>query len=285
MLADYAGFKARDEAAKRKGRIRGIGIATYVEACAFPGNEPATVTLNGDGTATLLIGTQTGGQGHDTAYSQFIAERLGLDYDKIIMIGRHRRRAAGQGGRFSLDSDQAVSVIRRHQAGGTAKSPAAKKLEAAGDLGWPTGVRRRRTVRSLVELAKGAKKELLTAVGDFHQPEPTYPNGTHIAEVEIDPETGATDITGYWVVDDFGASVNPMLLAGQVHGGIVQGLGQALWEHTVYDADGQLLTASFLDSTGGFHAVDLRTAIFPPRPMRSGSRGPGRLAPSARRPQ
>ena len=92
--------------------------------------------------------------------------------------------------------------------------------------------------------------QTLTAFDDeFEQPEPTYPNGSHIAEVEIDPETGVTKIVGYWIVDDFGATVNPMLLEGQVHGGIVQGIGQALYEHTVYDADGQLLSASFLDYT------------------------------------
>src|SRR5581483_9531115 len=98
---------------------------------------------------------------------------------------------------------------------------------------------------TLSELAGKAKdQKLLPATGDFEQPEPTYPNGTHIAEVEIDPETGLTRIVGYWVVDDFGATVNPSLLAGQVHGGIVQGIGQALYERTVYDGDGQLLTAS-----------------------------------------
>jgi carbon-monoxide dehydrogenase large subunit len=101
---------------------------------------------------------------------------------------------------------------------------------------------------SLADLAAAAKdKSMLTAAADYEVKEPTYPNGSHIAEVEIDPDTGVTTIVGYWIVDDFGATVNPTLLAGQVHGGVVQGIGQALYEHTVYDEDGQLLTASFLD--------------------------------------
>ncbi len=254
-VSDYAGFAARAEASKKAGKVRGVGFATYVEACAFPGNEPATVTLKDDGTAQLLIGTQTNGQGHATAYAQFIAGHLGLDYDKITVIQGDTDMVptgGGTGGSRSIPLG-AVSVDRAAiKLADQLKEIASDQLEASvSDLEIVDGqVRIAGTDRAmaLTEVAAAAKdKALLTAVGEFEQPEPTYPNGTHLVEVEIDPETGVTEIDKYWIVDDFGATVNPMLLAGQVHGGIVQGIGQALYEHTVYDEDGQLLTASFLD--------------------------------------
>ena len=257
QVSDFNGFPARVAAAKKNGKVRGLGLGTYVEACAFPGHEPATVTLNPDGSAMLFIGTQTNGQGHATAYSQFIAGHLGLDYDKITVVQGDTDRVAqgdGTGGSRSIPIG-AVSVDRAAvKLAEQLKSIAGDRLEAAvADLEIADGrIRIAGTDRSLTlpEVAAAAKdKSQLTAIGDFEQPEPTYPNGTHVAEVEIDPETGVTAIVGYWIVDDFGATVNPILLAGQVHGGIVQGIGQALYEHTVYDADGQLLTASFLDYT------------------------------------
>ena len=134
---------------------------------------------------------------------------------------------------------------------------------------------------SLSDLAKSAKDpQALTAFDDeFEQPEPTYPNGSHVAEIEIDPETGVTDIVGYWIVDDFGATVNPMLLEGQVHGGIVQGIGQALYEHTVYDADGQLLSASFLDyampRADGVPSFNFETRNVPSKTNAFGIKGAG----------
>jgi carbon-monoxide dehydrogenase large subunit len=254
-VADAEGFAARREEAERSGRLRGLGFATYIEACAFPGHEPATITLDTDGTATLFIGTQSNGQGHATAYAQFIGQHLGLDHDKINLVQGDTDRVAegsGTGGSRSIPIG-AVSVDRA--AGLLAeqlKRLAADRLEAAvGDLELADGdVRVSGTDRavSLADLAAAAvDTSLLTAVSDFEQQAPTYPNGTHVAEVEIDPETGLIEIVGYWIVDDFGATVNPLLLAGQVHGGATQGIGQALYEHTVYGDDGQLMTASLLD--------------------------------------
>jgi carbon-monoxide dehydrogenase large subunit len=249
------GFAARRSDAKRLGRLRGLGFATYVEACAFPGHEPATITLGSDGAATLFIGTQTNGQGHATAYAQFIGQHLGLDYDKINVVQGDTDRVAegsGTGGSRSIPIG-AVSVDRA--AGLLAeqlKRLASDWLEVAvGDLELVGGeVRVLGTDRAirLAELAAGATdKSLLTAVSDFEQRVPTYPNGTHVVEVEIDPETGLIEMVDYWIVDDFGATVNPLLLAGQVHGGVVQGIGQALYEHTVYGDDGQLKSATLLD--------------------------------------
>lgn len=255
-LADWAGFPARAEAATRAGRVRGFGIATYIEACAFPGKEGATVRLNQDGTATLFIGTQTNGQGHATAYAQFIAGHLGLEYDQIEVIQGDTDQVAsggGTGGSRSIPIG-AVSVDRAAvKLAGQIKRIAAEKLEARADeLEIAAGAVRvagSNRGMTLAELARSTEdRGKLSAFDDsFRQPEPTYPNGSHLTEVEIDPETGVTEIVGYWIVDDFGVTVNPLLLAGQVHGGVVQGIGQALYERTVYDSDGQLLSATFMD--------------------------------------
>ncbi|MCX5515194.1 carbon monoxide dehydrogenase [Kaistia algarum] len=254
-LVDYDGFPARAEAARLRGKLRGLGIATYVEACAFPGSEPATVKLNADGTVTLLIGTQTNGQGHGTAYSQFVAAHLGIDIDKVEVIQGDTDRVAtgeGTGGSRSIPLG-AVSVDRASLTlASQIKQIASDELEVGvEDLELADGgvsiVGTDRSL-SLAEIAAKAKEPaLLTAVGEFVQDECTYPNGTHIAEVEIDPETGVTTLIDFSICDDFGVTVNPILLAGQLHGGVAQGIGQALNEGTIFDADGQLLTASLLD--------------------------------------
>ena len=287
-ISNFAGFEDRAFDARERGRLRGFGIATYVEACAFPGKEGATVSLNQDGTATLLIGTQTNGQGHATAYAQFIAGHLGLDYDKIEVIQGDTDKVPsgeGTGGSRSIPLG-AVSVDRASvKLAEQIKSVAAGELEAAPEDieladGRATVVGTNRSV-SLADIARSAKdKAMLKAYDEsFEQPEPTYPNGTHLAEVEIDPETGTTEIAGYWIVDDFGATVNPMLLAGQVHGGVVQGIGQALYEHTVYDRDGQLLTASFLDYTmpraDGVPSFHFETRNIPAKTNAFGIKGAG----------
>ncbi|MBN9021999.1 MAG: molybdopterin-dependent oxidoreductase, partial [Rhizobiales bacterium] len=256
--ADWQGFDARADAAKAGGKVRGFGIATYVEACAFPGKEEATIRLNDNGTVTVFIGTQTNGQGHATAYAQFVGGHMGLDYDQIEVVQGDTDQVPngeGTGGSRSIPLG-AVSVDRAAvKLAEQVKRLAAEQLETSvADLELVDGSARvvgtNRAV-TLVDIARTAKdKSLLTGFDDsFEQPEPTYPNGTHIAEVEVDPETGVVEIVNYVVVDDFGATVNPQLLEGQVHGGIVQGIGQALYEQTVYDPDGQLLTASFLDYT------------------------------------
>ncbi|MCB1486081.1 MAG: xanthine dehydrogenase family protein molybdopterin-binding subunit [Bauldia sp.] len=287
-VSDYKGFDDRAAASKAAGKLRGYGIATYVEACAFPGSEEATVRLEQDGTVTLLIGTQTNGQGHATAYSQFIVGQLGIDYDKVRVIQGDTDQVPngeGTGGSRSIPLG-AVSV---HNAAvklaDQVKRLASDQLEASvEDLELAEGmVRVAGTNRgvSLSDLAKSAKDpQALTAFDDeFEQPEPTYPNGSHVAEIEIDPETGVTDIVGYWIVDDFGATVNPMLLEGQVHGGVVQGLGQALYEHTVYDADGQLLSASFLDyampRADGVPSFNFETRNVPSKTNAFGIKGAG----------
>jgi len=253
--ADWAGFDKRAEEAKARGRIRGIGMATYIEACAFAGSEPAHVTLNGDGSVTLAIGTQSNGQGHATAYAQFVAEKLNLPIERIhVHQGDTDRldKGGGTGGSRSIPLGGVSASRAGEDLAEKIRKIAADELEAAAaDIELEDGKARIvGTDRELdfASIAKAAKTpDDLQGFGEFVQDEATYPNGTHICEVEIDPATGETLLVGYWIVDDFGATVNPVLLAGQVHGGVAQGAGQALTEDTVYSEDGQLITATFMD--------------------------------------
>ena len=256
-LADWEGFNKRAAQSRRTGRLRGIGIATYIEACGNNGPETATLNLDSDGGVTLLIGSQSTGQGHATSYAQLIAERLDLPPDRIRVIQGDTDRiksGAGTGGSSSIPVG-GVSVDRAaKKLAEQIKEIAADALEAsASDLEIVDGTVRVAGTDRIVSFAElaglpGGTPDKLRAAEEFSVEPPTYPNGTHIAEVEIDPDTGKTSIVRYVVVDDFGATLNPLLLAGQVHGGAVQGIGQALMEDTVYDsATGQLLSASFMD--------------------------------------
>ncbi len=254
-LADWDGFRKRAAKSKRAGRLRGIGLATYVEACGGNGPETATIQLDKDGGVTVLIGSQSTGQGHATAYAQIVADKLDLPPDKVRVVQGDTdaiKTGGGTGGSSSIPVG-GVSVDRASKKlADQIKELGAEALEAsAGDLEIANGaVRVAGTDRvvSFADLAAQAKPERLRAESDFGPDQPTFPNGTHIAEVEVDPGTGATAILNYIIVDDFGATLNPLMLAGQVHGGTVQGIGQALMEDTVYDAaSGQLLSASFMD--------------------------------------
>ena len=253
--AGWSEFESRNNQAKTSGKFRGIGMSTYIEACAFAGSEPAFVELKQDGTFDLKIGTQSNGQGHATSYAQLAAEKLGIDYEKIQLRQGNTdelENGGGTGGSRSIPLG-GVSVVRAsEQLAEKIKNIAADELEASSvDIELENGEARivgTDRVISFADIAKAADAENdLRGEGEFKQTEATYPNGTHICEVEIDPDTGITEIVKYTVVDDFGVTVNPILLAGQIHGGIVQGIGQCLNEHVVYDDEGQLLTASFMD--------------------------------------
>ena len=253
--ANWDGFEARNKKANSKEKIRGIGMSTYIEACAFAGSEPAFVELKTDGTFDLKIGTQSNGQGHATAYAQLAADKLGIDYEKIQLLQGNTddlENGGGTGGSRSIPLG-GVSVVRAsEQLAEKIKNIAAEELEASSaDIELNDGeahiVGTDRVV-SFAEVAVAAKDEQdLMGEGEFQQTEATYPNGTHICEIEVDPKTGVLEIIKYTVVDDFGVTVNPILLAGQVHGGIVQSIGQCINENVVYDDEGQLLTASFMD--------------------------------------
>ncbi|ORE92869.1 aldehyde oxidase [Stappia sp. 22II-S9-Z10] len=250
-VAGWDTFESRKAESAARGAVRGIGMATYIEACAFPGAERAEIELSPDGKLTLMIGTQTNGQGHATAYSQIIAEKLGLEPGDITVIQGDTDRVktgGGTGGSRSIPLGVPSVNVASEAMAKKLKELASDKLEAgADDLEFDGGVVRiAGTDRSVTfaELADGAS---FSTEGRVQQDEPTFPNGTHICELEIDQATGKVFILSYVIVDDFGATVNPVLLQGQVHGGVVQGIGQALHERTVYDDEGQLISASLLD--------------------------------------
>ena len=251
-VADYDTFPARDKESAANGKFRGIGVATYIEACAFPGSEKAEVILKDDGKFTLLIGTQSNGQGHATAYAQVIAEKLGIDIADVDMIQGDTdivKTGGGTGGSRSIPLGMPSVGAATDELADKMKALASDHLEAsAADLEFDAGSIRVVGTDKAVSFAElAAKAPGTSGAGEIPHDEPTFPNGTHIAELEIDPETGIVEVLRYTIVDDFGVTVNPNLLAGQVHGGVVQGIGQALLENTVYDEDGQLITASLLD--------------------------------------
>jgi carbon-monoxide dehydrogenase large subunit len=257
-VAEWKDFPKRAKAAKKQGLVRGIGLGTYVEVCGSMGEpETAQVRLDPNGDVTILIGTQSTGQGHQTAYAQLVAEQFGIAPERVHIHQGDTDQIAtgvGTGGSSSIPSG-GVSVERATRKLGTnLKEIAADALEtSADDLEINDGsIRIAGTDRaiSFADLAKraGADPSKLSASAKFTSADGTYPNGTHLAEVEIDPATGVIHVVNYVIVDDFGVTLNPLLLAGQVHGGTMQGIGQALMEQAVYDStDGQLVTGTFMD--------------------------------------
>jgi carbon-monoxide dehydrogenase large subunit len=256
-IANWKEFPKRAKLAKKQGFVRGIGLGSYVEVCGTMGEETANVALDPDGDVSILIGTQSSGQGHQTAYAQIVAEQFGLPPERVHVLQGDTDRIAtglGTGGSASIPTG-GVSVERATRTlGANLRDIAADALEtSAADLEISDGtIRIAGTDRSIsfADLAKrpGVDPSKLNASATFTSADGTYPNGTHLAEVEIDPATGKIRIVNYIVVDDFGVTLNPLLLAGQVHGGAMQGIGQALMEQAVYDPkDGQLVTGTFMD--------------------------------------
>ncbi|WGR73964.1 MULTISPECIES: xanthine dehydrogenase family protein molybdopterin-binding subunit [unclassified Bradyrhizobium] len=256
-IAEWKEFPKRAKAAKKQGLIRGIGFASYVEICGVMGEETANVRLDPNGDVTVLIGTQSSGQGHQTAYAQIVAEQFGLPPERVHIHQGDTDEIAtglGTGGSASIPTGGVCVERATGDLGKKLKEIAAQALEAsAGDLEISGGaIRIAGTDRSIsfADLAKrpGVDPSKMNGSATFASADGTYPNGTHLAEVEIDPATGIIKIVNYVIVDDFGKTLNPLLLAGQVHGGAMQGIGQALMEQVVYGAgDGQLITATFMD--------------------------------------
>ena len=273
--ADAPGFPARRAGSKARGRLRGLGIASYVERCGGGAglSERAELLVDGDGGVTLLIGSMSNGQGHETAYSQIVHERLDLPFDRIRIVQGDTDRVAsgaGTGGSWSLPMGGGALVRAVDRLIERAKPIAAEALEAAAsDLEFRGGAFRvagtdlavsfaDTAARAVSDGAPGLRAEAVFEPGNY-----TFPYGTHVCEVEADPETGVVRVAAYTAVHDFGRVLNPLLLAGQVHGGLAQGLGQALLEHTVYDEAGQLLSGSFMDY-GIPRADDLPDFAFEP---------------------
>jgi len=254
--ANWAGFETRLRESLSAGKLRGIGLATYIEACAA-GSEKARMELTSEGRIQIFTGSQSNGQGHRTAFAQIACDALGLEIGDIDVIQGDTARIAtggGTGGSKSVPLGAVIVEQASRRLGDDLKTRASGELEAAvADLELAAGtVRVRGTDKSISLRAIAVKAkdmgEIIESNGAFKVGEFTYPNGSHIAEVEIDPRTGEVALKAYSIVDDVGVTVNPMLLEGQIHGGVVQGLGQALLERTVFDSgSGQLLTASLMD--------------------------------------
>jgi aerobic carbon-monoxide dehydrogenase large subunit len=254
-LAAWNAFEPRLRQSRSAGRLRGIGVATYVEACGNNGPDKARIRLDEDGGVTVFTGTQSSGQGHATAYAQIVADRFGLSPELVRVVQGDTdliSTGTGTGGSSSIPCGGASVAGAAEKLAHELKVSAGEALEAAADdleiLDGCIRVAGTDRAISFADLASRLQGRELSAEDAFVPQAATYPNGTHLAEVEIDPQTGALEILTYIIVDDFGATLNPLLLAGQVHGGVAQGVGQAVMENTVYDRDsGQLLSASLMD--------------------------------------
>jgi len=261
--ADNAGFEARRAAARKAGKLRGIGIAYYIEVCGGGMEERASVRIEPKGGVTVIVGSQNNGQGHETAYAQLVEERLGVPFENIRVLQGDTDVVGfgrGTGGSRALAVCGNAVMAASEKVIEKAKKIAAHKLEAAEtDLEYAdgefviAGTDRRMTMLEVAGEAfqmGGLPEGMEPGLDEMAYYAPagsTFPNGCHVCEIEVDIDTGAPRIVNYVVVDDFGNLINPMLVEGQVHGGIAQGVGQALLEQVVYDSGGQLLTGSFMD--------------------------------------
>lgn len=253
-LADWDGYAARKKAATKKGLLYGRGLTSYIEWTGGRAHtESVSLHATAEGRIVLYSGTQAMGQGLETSYAQMIAASLGVSIDKIDVVQGDTDLAQGFGsvGSRSLFVGGTAVAVSTTDLIAKAREKASHVLETSvEDIeyvdGWLTVVGTDRRV-SLFEIAKDEKGARLSVDSTGEVDGPSWPNGVHICEVEIDPETGITNVVKYTTVDDVGVAVNPMLVAGQVHGGVAQGIGQALYEGVAYSAEGQLLTATYQD--------------------------------------
>ncbi len=276
-MADYTGFESRKQASRQRGKLRGIGLSCYIEACGLAPSQVAgslgagvglwesgEVRVNPTGSVTVLTGSHSHGQGHETTFAQLVASRFGIPVEDVEVV---------HGDTGKMDFGMGTYGSRSLAVGGSALTRAADKVIEKGrkiaaylmdtdveNIDFEAGEFRLKESNQaktfqeiafaayvphdypLEELEPGLTEKAFYDPGNF-----TYPAGTHICEVEIDPDTGVTEIVRFTAVDDFGNIINPMIVEGQVHGGIAQGIGQALFERCVYDDYGQLLTGSYMD--------------------------------------
>jgi carbon-monoxide dehydrogenase large subunit len=262
-IADWSGFEARKAEAKARGKLRGRGIGQYLEVTAPPQNEMGGIRFESDGAVTILTGTLDYGQGHATPFAQVLADRLGIPFEKIRLLQGDSDQliaGGGTGGSKSIMASGTAIVEASRKVVEQGRQIAAHLLEAGvPDIEFANG---RFTIAGtdrsigIMELAERARNGVglppdvprSLDVKHVHKASPSaFPNGCHIAEVEVDPDTGGVEVVKYTMVNDFGTLINPLLVEGQLHGGIVQAIGQALMEMTAYDAEGQLVTGSYMD--------------------------------------
>jgi aerobic carbon-monoxide dehydrogenase large subunit len=294
--ADLTGFPARRAEARARGHYRGLGHAVYIEQSGFPPDEFAELRFDPSGTLTILMGTQSSGQGHQTAYTQLAVERLGVAPEKVRVL---------QGDTAAISFGRGTGGSRSLPVGGASLAQAADKLIAKGrriaahlfeaaeaDIEFADGVftvsgtDRRLGIEEVARAAFNPAQQApgiepgFAETGNYTPPQPTFPNGCHVCEVEIEPETGHIDIVHYRVVDDFGTVINPLLLRGQVQGGVAQGVGQAMLERCVFDSDsGQLLTGTLTDyclpRADDLPAIEFAYNVVPCRTNPLGVKGAG----------
>jgi aerobic carbon-monoxide dehydrogenase large subunit len=263
-LADYDGFPARRDEARRRGKRRGIGVSNYIEITSGNPRERTEITIQPDGKVELLMGTMNSGQGHETSFAQLVTEWLGVPFESIGYVAHDTARIVGGGGSHSGRSMKMATIVvgkATDEIIAKGRKIAAHLLEAGvEDIEFARGnFRVAGTDRELgifaVAAAAATRKDLppelqgpLGAISDETIPLASFPYGTQICEVEVDPDTGNVDLVRFAAIDDVGRAVNPLILHGQTHGGIAQGVGQAMWENAHYDPKtGQMLAATFMD--------------------------------------
>jgi carbon-monoxide dehydrogenase large subunit len=261
--ADLKGFKDRKREAKKRGKLRGLGIGSYLEVTAPPNKEMGGIRFEENGDVTIITGTLDYGQGHASPFAQVLSEKLGVPFERIRLLQGDSDQliaGGGTGGSRSMYASgaaiveaSALVVDKGKQIAGHVLEAAPSDIEFAGGKFTIAGTDRSIGIMELADkLRDGLKlpEGLPQSLDVSHAGEPmpsAFPNGCHVAEVEVDPDTGVVEVVKYSSVNDFGTIVNPLLVAGQVHGGVVQGIGQAIMEVTAFDSDGQLLTGSYMD--------------------------------------
>ncbi|APZ51642.1 xanthine dehydrogenase family protein molybdopterin-binding subunit [Salipiger abyssi] len=256
--ADVAGFAARKAESEARGKLRGLGLCFYIESILGDPSEGVKIEFTEQGGARLYVGTQSNGQGHETVFAKFLSDQTGIPFEKIEFVQGDSdliAQGGGTGGSRSVTMQANVTLTAvKAMVDGFTEFLAEEMDVPASEIAFDDerfraeGSNLTPTMLEVAEMARArGRAELLSwDIRDQIQAR-SYPNGAHFAEIEIDRETGVAEVVKYTVVDDFGNLINPMLAEGQVHGGVAQGLGQALCEQVVFDEDGQLLTATFMD--------------------------------------
>ena len=275
--SDHAGFAARRAESEARGRLRGQGLCYYIESILGDKIEGARVVFEGDGTVSLYVGTQSNGQGHETVFATFLADHTGIPADAVRVVQGDSDlvpSGGGTGGSRSVTMQTgatlvAVATIRTQFGAYLADKFGSEDVEFDDDRFRIEGSNETPTMLEVAEMARAdGRTDILDVKEDWSVDNMSFPNGAHVAEVEIDPDTGTVVVDRYSVTDDLGNMINPLLAEGQVHGGVVQGIGQAICEHVAYDEDGQLLTATFMDY-GMPRAADVPMIGFDTEPVPS----------------
>jgi carbon-monoxide dehydrogenase large subunit len=277
--ADREGFEARRAADAKRGLLRGQGLCYYIESILGDPSEGAKVVFEADGTVSIYVGTQSNGQGHETVYAQFLSDQTGIPAHLIQVIQGDSdliKQGGGTGGSRSVTTQNTATLATVDAMKEAFTAFLAEEMGVpAAEIGFDDerfraeGSNLTPTMLEVAEMAREkGRDDLLSHEQRAKLPGRSYPNGIHVAEATVDPDTGVVTTDRYTVVDDFGNLINPMLAEGQVHGGVAQGVGQAVQERVVYDEDGQLLTATFMDYALP-RATDLPNITFMSEPVPS----------------